>query len=278
MGAAGLGFSRYLTNWRDMKVVRLIAGTLLPLVILLAYLWAAGALESFYLWNIHFNATVYAPHESRSISDFFSHFSKLLNGFYKNSSDYFYLALGGLAIAISQEVKRARKRGGKYLLESAPVHAVMISPLVYFAFCMIDIQGGADLIPLVPFVAIFAAVALGWIVEQTANLFKRIRPAGSRAVIESCASILIVALILIRNVSGAFSFERGFPTLKDQEPAVQEMVSHLEPGDKIFVYGRTELLVLSGLTNVSKYFLLDRGRQSISIKWNPAASPAGSSG
>jgi hypothetical protein len=34
----------------------------------------------------------------------------------------------------------------------------------------------------------------------------------------------------------------------------------LEPGDKIFVHGRTEILVLSGLTNASKYFLLDRGK------------------
>lgn len=260
VGAAGLGFSRYLTNWRDMRVVRLIAGALVPLAILLAYLWAAGALESFYLWNIHFNVTVYAPHESRSIANFFSHLAKLLNGFYKNSSIYFYLALGGLVIAISQEVKRARERGGGYLMESAPVHAVMISPLVYFVFCMIDIQSGPDLIPLVPFVAVFAAVALGFVVEQTGNLFNRVRPATSRAVIESCASIVIVAFIIVRNVSGEFFFERGFPSLKDQEPAVQEMVSHLEPGDKIFVYGRSEVLVLSGLTNVSKYFVLDRGK------------------
>lgn len=260
VGAAGLGFSRYLTNWRDLRVVRLIAGAFIPLAILIAYLWAAGALESFYVWNIHFNATVYAPHESRSLANFFSHLSKLLNGFYQNSRDYFYLALVGLGIAVWQEVNRARKQGGRYLLESAPAHAVMISPLVYFAFCMIDIQSGPDLIPLLPFVAIFSAVALQCIVEQTANLFARLRAAASRGVVEGCASIVIVAFILYTNVNGAFFFESGFPTLKDQGPAVQEIVSHLEPGDKMFVYGRTEILVLSGLTSVSKYFLLDRGK------------------
>ena len=52
------------------------------------------------------------------------------------------------------------------------------------------------------------------------------------------------------------------------------MVSHLEPGDKIFVYGRTELLVLSGLTNVSKYFLLDRGK----AKYLDQVEPGGFAG
>lgn len=260
VGAAGLGFSRYLTSWRDMKVVRLIAGAFIPLAILIAYLWAAGALESAYLWNIHFNATVYAPHELRSLATFVRKLSRLLDGFYQNSRDYFYLALAGLGVATWQEAKRVSGRGGGYLLDAAPAHAVMISPLVYFGFCMIDIQSGPDLIPLVPFVAIFAAVALSWIVEQTANLFKRVRPAVNRRIFEVFASITFVAFILYQNVSGAFFFEREFPTLKDQEPAVQEVVSHLEPGDKIFVYGRTELLVLSGLTSASKYFLLDRGK------------------
>ena len=32
------------------------------------------------------------------------------------------------------------------------------------------------------------------------------------------------------------------------------------PGEKIFVHGNAEILVLSGLTNASKYFLLDRGK------------------
>ncbi|HLF83711.1 MAG TPA: DolP-mannose mannosyltransferase [Blastocatellia bacterium] len=258
VGAAGLAFSRYLTSWRDRKALKMLAGAVIPLGILLAYFWVSGALESFYLWNIHFNATVYAPHESRSLENFFTHLSELLNGRYHNSRDYSYVALAGLCLAISQEFRNAIKHGGRYLLERASTHVVIIAPLVYFGFCMIDIQNGPDLIPLIPFVAIFAAVAIEFVVEQTANFFSRARKNG--AAIEGWASVAIVGFILYRNVCGAYPFERGFPTLKDQDPAVEEITSHLEPGDKMFVYGRTEILVLSGLTSISKYFLLDRGK------------------
>ena len=258
VGAASLAFSRYLTSWRDKKTLKMLVGAVIPLSILLAYFWVSGALQSFYLWNIHFNVTVYAPHESRSLQNFFQQLCRILNGFYHNSRDYFYVALAGLFVAIFQESRRAIKHGGRYFVERASTHAIIVAPLVYFGFCMIDIEGGADLIPLVPFVAIFAAVAIEVVVEQTANLFSRL--GKNSGPIESWAPVAIVAFIIYRNVTGAFLFERGFPTLKDQRPAVEEITSHLEPGDKIFVYGRTEILVLSGLTSVSKYFLLDRGK------------------
>src|SRR5215216_6416122 len=44
VGAAGLSASKYLTNWRDMKVIKVIAGASVPLALLLGYLWACGAL------------------------------------------------------------------------------------------------------------------------------------------------------------------------------------------------------------------------------------------
>lgn len=258
VGAAGLAFSRYMTSWRDLRATRMLIGAAIPLGILLAYFWAFGALQSFYLWNIHFNATVYAPHESRSMGNFFKRLSELLNVVYHNPRAYFYVAIAGLCVVICREFLGAIKRGGRWLLERASAHAVVIAPLVYFGFCMVDLQGGPDLIPLLPFVAIFAAVAIVFVVEHTTHLFGR--RGKNSGPIENWVSAAVIAFILYQNVSGAFSFERGFPTLKDQRPAVQEITSHLEPGDRMFVYGRTEILVLSGLTNASKYFLLDRGK------------------
>ncbi|MFY9555019.1 MAG: DolP-mannose mannosyltransferase, partial [Blastocatellia bacterium] len=260
VGVAGLGFSRYFTSWRDMKVVRLIIGATIPLAVLLAYFWASGALESFYRWSIHFNFTVYAPRQSRKLEDFFTHLSRLMNGVYSRSREYFYVALAGLVIAICRETMGAIKKGAGYLVTSAPRHAVIIAPIIYFAFCMVNIQSGPDLIPLVPLVAIFAGVAFVFIIEQAIGLFQRFRSQKKPAHIEDWAIVAIVALILYRSVGGAFSFDRGFPTLRDQQPAVEEIVSHLEPGDSIFVYGRSEVLVLSGMTNASKYFVLDRGK------------------
>lgn len=259
-GAAWLAFSRYLTKWRDRKMIELVIGASAPLIILLVYFWAAGALESFYLWNIHFNATVYGPNEMRSPANFFIHLGKLLNGFYRNSRWFFYIAAAGLGIAIWQAVRRGFKRGSHYLRESAPAHAAVIAPITYFAFCMIDIQSGPDLIPLVPFVSIFAALAITRAINGASEILRRARPKANRAAIENWASVLAMAFIFYSNVSGVFFFERGFLTLKDQDPAIKEMVSHLGPDDKIFVYGRSEILALSGLTNASKYFLLDRGK------------------
>jgi hypothetical protein len=71
---------------------------------------------------------------------------------------------------------------------------------------------------------------------------------------------LLVAVILFQTISTARAFKRDFPTLKDQQQALTDITSRLTPEDKLFVYGDTEVLVLSGLTNASKYFLLDRGK------------------
>jgi hypothetical protein len=41
---------------------------------------------------------------------------------------------------------------------------------------------------------------------------------------------------------------------------IKEITSHLQPGDRIFVHGSTEVLVLAGLTNSSPHFFLDRNK------------------
>jgi hypothetical protein len=259
VGAAGLGFSRYLTSWRDLKVVKLIAGAIIPLAVMLMYFWAAGALREFYLWNIHFNATVYGPNEMRPISSFINRIAKMLAGTYSSGRFYFYLAAPGLLLVAWREARQARQSGLRSLLERAPRHAIIIAPVVYFIFCMIDIQGGADLIPFLPFVALFAAVALIFVVEQAVSFIVRARPAFGRAPLTASASAFVCAFVLFVAVSDSLSTEREF-TLADQDAKVRDIVSHLQPSDKIFVHGHTEILVLSGLTNASKYFLLDRGK------------------
>jgi hypothetical protein len=261
VGAAGLAFSRYLTSWRDMKAARVVAGAAVPLAAMLMYFWAAGAIREFYLWNIHFNATVYGPNEMRPLSSFINRLAKMLAGTYHNGRFYFYLAAPGLLLLLWREAKLARGGGRRSLLEAAPRHALIIAPVVYFLFCMIDIQGGADLIPLLPFVAVFAAVALLFALERAASFASRARPDLNRARVMAWGSGMACAFILILAVGDTFSRERDL-TLQDQDAKVRDIVSQLQPGDKIFVHGQTEILVLSGLTNASKYFLLDRGKDA----------------
>lgn len=130
VGVAALGFSRYLTRWRDGKVGRLLIGAVMPLAIVLAYFWITGALTDFYRWNIHYNATVYAPHETRSLSNFFDHMSEMLDGSLRNSRVYFYIAAIGLLIVFARELKRGSERGARYLFDLSRTHAVIIAPLI----------------------------------------------------------------------------------------------------------------------------------------------------
>jgi hypothetical protein len=259
VGVAGLAFSRYLTSWRDMKVARLIAGAAIPLVIQLGYFWAAGALRDFYLWNIHFNATIYGPRGVRTLASFFNRIGKMLSGTYRDGRLYFYLSAIGLLLALWREAKQVRQLGTAKLLDAAPRHAIIIAPVVYFLFCMIDIQGGADLIPLLPFVAVFAALAIVWLLKGAAALVARARPSINRAAIESRGGALAAAIILAVGVGDALLARRD-QSLKAQDAEVAQIVSYLQPGDKLYVHGQTEILVLSGLTNASKYYLLDRGK------------------
>lgn len=89
---------------------------------------------------------------------------------------------------------------------------------------------------------------------------RRWRPNASRTMLKNWAVAAVVVFVLFENMNVSRFFERSFPTLSEQRSGAAEIASHLQPGDKIFIYGRTEILVLLGATNVSKYFILDRGK------------------
>src|SRR5258707_766088 len=44
-GVAFLIFSRYLTSWRDLRVVKLMCGAIIPLAIVVAYFYSVGAMR-----------------------------------------------------------------------------------------------------------------------------------------------------------------------------------------------------------------------------------------
>jgi hypothetical protein len=229
---------------------------------MIAYFAVNGALTDLYVWTLRFNYSVYAAEELRPLSGFFNYLKGRLNSQYRSDRIYFVLAGIGFLFMLWQEVKAVRARGRRILLARAPMHAFAITLLVYFGFCMINVQGSADFFPFLPYVAILAAFAIGTVIELFTDLvFTRIwraRRQLARRLTTSAALILVFTL----SVSTAFGYKRRGVTLPDQQAQVREIVSHLEPGDRIFVYGATEVLVISGLTSSSKYFLLDRGKDT----------------
>ncbi|HLG13509.1 MAG TPA: DolP-mannose mannosyltransferase [Blastocatellia bacterium] len=269
VGAAGLAFSKYLTSWRDKKVLKLLLGAAAPLIIMLLYFWVEGALKEFYAWTVHYNYTVYGPRGVRRLSDALRHVVGLLYKAYRGERYYFYMSVAGAAVAVFWFLKEAKVHGLRRLLEQAPRHAVVIASVVYFVFCLIDIQGGADMIPSLPFVGIFTAVVFVLAVDLAAKVTGKFAPNLNIAAFKhTCCAAVLVAIFYF-TVVDAFSYRRPPPTLQDQYAAVAEITSHLEPGDRVFVHGQTEVLVLSGLTNSSKYFFLDRGKDRYLNKVEP---------
>src|SRR5262249_50231290 len=143
---------------------------------------------------------------------------------------YFYLSAVGIIMAVFLSLKEVKEQGFREFFRAAPRHAIIIAPLVYFLFCMIDIQGIADLIPLLPFVGIFAAFALITGLDWTIKLIIRRRPSLRPAMLRGGGFAVFLALILFLDVSDAFSYNRDTPTLQEQEAAVAEVASHLQAG------------------------------------------------
>jgi hypothetical protein len=254
VGAAGLAFSRYLTNWRDGKMLRLLAGAALPLATMILYFAAQGALRDFYLWTFHHNYSVYAPHELRTLAGFFKRLGKVLENSYSAERIFFYLSLAGFLLVAAREFIKRRS------LEFAPRHALLIAPVVYFIFCAINLQAGPDLIPLLPFAAIFSSAVFVYWLEHTGGAMWKESQSKGRAIFEHAAFAVFLGTILILKVGDAFFYSAETPTLAEQDAQVAEIRRQIEPGDEIYVHGQIETLVLSGMTNADKYVLLGRGK------------------
>jgi hypothetical protein len=260
VAVAVLSYTRYFTRWRGRDLWRLGCGAALPMAVVVTYFWAVGALYDLYAWTIHYNFTVYGPQEARRGSPLLARAGRVIQRDYANDWIYFYLAAGGV-LAILTHLKRSRVAHLRDVTELAPRHAILLAPLVYLAFCVINFQGGRDLIPLLPFVAAFAAfcvLRVGQLLGQAlAHFTSKPRPSAFQDLIFVGACVVVLGTAL----SEAFSvkFARGLTT---QEAAVAEISAHLAPGDTIYVHKATDVLVLSGHSNASEHFLLDHGKHS----------------
>jgi hypothetical protein len=261
-GAAGLAFSRYLTSWRDWKAVRVIAGAAIPFAVMIGYFWTVGALRDFYLWGFDFNLHVYGPGEAKPLSLFVKFLRDMISNQFRQERLYCAIAVIGVLFACWEELKCAWKGRFEYLSRNAPQHALLIAPLVYFIFCTIDVQGAQDFIPFLPFIAIFSAFAMVNATDRFLELVAWATKIRQHSAVQAATYVLVLLLVLGLTVVDAFSYKRKSGRLREQQAEVAEIVSNLQSGDRIFVHGATEVLVLSGLTSVSKYFFLDRGKDS----------------
>jgi len=262
-GTAVLIFSRYLTSWRDLKALRVVAGAVFPLALVLGYFYSKGALGDLWAWTITYNYSVFGPEAGPTLGSALSHIWVMTRRVFEREILIVLLSVLGLFLFVFARVRD--KVRGRAALVSPDLFkdAIVFPPLIYFAFTLINFQGPPDLIPFFPFVGIFA----GWLVVRVGRAvgpripFKNLAPRLRGAIVGISAVFVIFAVVVVR--AGKFQL-RGF-TLQDQEAAMQQLTQQLQPDDKIYVHGAVEILVLLNRPNLNPYVDFDWGKDNFAV-------------
>src|SRR5262249_16157201 len=151
--------SRYLTSWRDLRAVKVIVGAAIPLALLTIYFYWVGALSELWAWTMAFNTNVYAPRQVKGLGSALAFIWKITRQVFGADLVAGVLsAIGLILFAVGR--LRAKLDDAGVASTDGFGDAILIPPLVYFAFCTVNFQGGPDLMPLFPFIGIFA----GWLI------------------------------------------------------------------------------------------------------------------
>jgi len=258
-GTAVLVFSGCFRSWRDRRVLKVLAGAGIPLGIVVLYFFSAGALRDLWTWTIAFNFNVYAPREAKGLREALTLIWKITRQVFRSDTVFVLLSGAGMVLFIFRFA--AAKLRGKLTQESWNLTrlSLVIPPLVYLVFCLINFQGGPDLLPLFPFFGIFA----GWLLVDTGRLIGSRRLASGAFSLDFSRALPVLALVVVLTLLGirsvTYRSESGL-TLEDQGREFQAISKLLAPDDKIYVHGTLEILVLLNKPNLNPYIMFDEGK------------------
>jgi hypothetical protein len=257
-GVAFLVFTRYLTSWRDLRVVKLMAGALIPLAIVVAYFYSVGALSDLWIWTVAYNFSVYAPDGMRGMSDMLAHVWMVVLRVLGVYVIWVVLALAGILMFSVERIRTKLKLGESLRSSSLFKDALLIAPVVYFAFCLINFQSGPDLLPLFPFIGIFA----GFFITELARLAKpravKLKPSSQKSIEMMPAFVLL--LVFLVTVVRAATYRSEDWSLSYQDKQLKLATDLIGPDDKVYVHGTVELLVLLNRPNLSPDIMWDHGK------------------
>jgi hypothetical protein len=250
-GVAYLMFSRYLTDWRDRRALKVLIGAAVPLSIVLCYFYSRGALGDLWTWTITYNYSVFGPEAKRPLGDALNHLWQVMH---RINIVFVWLGIAGLLIYTVERIRE--KFRGRDAIRSPDLFrdALLIPPLVYFVFSLINFQGGPDLIPFIPFIAIFSGCTLA----KTANRLRG-RTASRLTLNVMVAGLPLVVILALVGVRAA-RYTPEDPDFQSQDRAVQGLSKLLGPDDKIYIHGTVEILVLLNKPNANPYVDLDWGK------------------
>jgi len=257
-GVSFLIFSRYLTSWRDLRALKTLAGAGVPLIVTLTYFLVNGALGEMWAWTITYNYSVFGPAARRDAGEALEHLWKIMRRVFQPDIALLCGSALGLLIFLGQRLRTLIRERGALRAPDLFRDALVIPPLIYLGFCLINIQGGPDLIPLVPFVGIFG----GWLFVQAGQAAAQSKFAKSRrfnpgfeVILPGIAMVVFLLFGLYR--SATYKLE-GW-TLRDQDKAMEDVSLLLGPNGRIYVHGTVEILTLLGRPNLNPYVFLDWG-------------------
>jgi DolP-mannose mannosyltransferase len=258
-GAAVLIFSRYLTSWRDHRALKVMAGAIIPLAATLAYFYARGALADLWAWAITYNFSVFGPEAKAGLGQAITKLWQIIIRVFRYDRPLVILSLLGLLMFTIDRLRDKFRGREAFAASDLFRDAVAIPPLVYLAFCMINFQASADLIPFFPFIGIFggwffveagrlaATASARWLLKRGPRLLRR------EWLIPALASCVILLVLLVR----VTTYRIEGRTLQDQDNEFKTLAALLAPDDQIFVHGTVEILVLLNRPNLNPYVLLD---------------------
>lgn len=257
-GTAVLIFSKYLLSWRDGRALKVLAGASVPLIVTVSYFYWVGALDVFWKATIDYNVRVYMPEGNQGAAVAVARLWHLMKQAMGTSIIWVKLsALGFLVFAIRQVWSKLRSAEG--FTRELFKDALLIPPVVYLVFHVISYPGEDDLIPLFPFIGLFAA----FLFLEAARLIGSVEVVRRKFPAVRCAECLLVILIVVAIVpvlrrAAAYRLEEG-RTLAGQQRAFEAISNVLGRNDKIYVHGTLEILVLLNRPNLNPYILLSRG-------------------
>jgi hypothetical protein len=256
VGTAFLIFSRYLTSWRDRRALKLLAGAAVPLAVTILYFHLRGALGAMYEWTLEFPLSVFALHRERTLAFALAHLLKVFSRVFQWDTALLGLSLIGFVMFVAERLRARLKRRESLRSEELFRDAILLPPVVYLAFCLVNMQGGPDLIPVFPFIGVFG----GWFFVQTARFIESRRrgEAGARRPSEWMPSVAL-GVILILALSRAALYKYQGWTVQYQEKLLKDAFADLGPNDKLYVHGPAEILLLLKRPNLNPYIAFDHG-------------------
>src|SRR5215471_10203617 len=253
-GVALLIFSKYLTAWRDLRAVKVLAGTALPLTAMFLYFARLGAARDLWSWTFAYTFSVYAPAGFRGVVGNAEHIWNVTSRVLGPAIVFLVLAVLGY-LMVAREAFRNRRRAGSGMAGAQDVYkdALLIAPLVYFMFCLIDFKSASYLIPAIPFIGIFGSLVLVKLIQYAAAV-RFGQPFISSSSLEWLAVVAILLLAIANAARAGLAGDRG---LEQQTVEFRSISSLLSPEDQIYVHGATEVLAVLDRPNLNPYIFLD---------------------